>query len=86
MKKSKTLVFKYQHGGMDKDAAIVSAALEENGFPFVCYNNVNYYLIKVQRATGKTWADIMHIINSVHSAAFRYESTIISNGAEYVDC
>ena len=59
--------------------------LVENNINFVAYDNRDYYLLKVQRPQGKTWDDVMRLINSVHAAKYSYEKTIIIDGTEYFD-
>ena len=80
---ARTLQFKYSFDNRDEEARKLIAELKKTNLKYVAYDNVNYWLFKIQKTQGWTWDSIMHLVNSVHPAKYIFVQAIIENGVEY---
>lgn len=83
MNSQKTLCFKYSDENRDENAKELISMLKDHKFNYVAYNNVDYWLFRVQKPSGWTWNKVMAFVNSVRAAKYWYVNTIIMNGVEY---
>jgi len=84
LKYSRHMTFSYTHKTADKDALMLDEKLRQSGIDFVRHANANDWQIYVINRSGKTWNDIMTIVNSVHAPKYSYVNSCVKNGVEYV--
>lgn len=84
LKYSRHMTFKYTHKDAEKDALTLDEKLKQSGIDFVRHANANDWQIYVINRSGKTWNDIMTIVNSVHAPKYSYVNSCVKNGVEYV--
>lgn len=83
MDPARTLQFKYSFDNRDQAAKELIQNLKDSGLNFVAYDNVNYWLFKIQKVKGWSWNDVMHLVNMVHPAKYIFVTAIINDGVEY---
>ena len=73
------LTFNYPSDAVE-DANRLCDLFDENNIEYKCYDIDSGYPIqfKVLRS-GKTWNDIMKLINSIHAARYRQEKLFVDN-------
>ena len=80
--KEVVLTFKYPSNAVE-DANRLCDLFDENNIDYKCYDIDSGYPIqfKVLRS-GKTWNDIMKLINSIHPARYEKEKLVVDREGE----
>lgn len=79
----RTLCFKYSSDDQDLYAKELVKELDKAEFNYVAYDDYNYWLFKIQKPKNWTWDEVMHLVNSIHSAKYWFTKTAIVDGVEY---
>lgn len=70
-KKERVLTFIYYYPSMCNS---LIEAFKQNNIDYIVYNDyVNYYSFTVLKS-GKTWSDIINIINTVYASKYTYKT------------
>lgn len=77
------MTFDYTHKDAHKDALMLDEQLKQLGIDFVRFENNPEWQIYVINRSGKTWCDIMTVVNGVKAPRYRYIQACIKNGVAH---